>query len=370
MINSDWEGPWVTADHARAMVEFAVPQIGGKVFDRISEYDDWRFYIVKGNSYGDRKYEVGDTLGLIAPILIAFDVTEKDLIDVAKKNANFINGAIKSINFLKRSHELNIVTTSYVQYVEQTAKLAGISKQDVFGTHFPINEYSKGVDEKDKKLVKNWMPIIAKLPRLNIGATSKKEDLNKEQLEAVKKLDYFFFELLPQTSFKNILYEIKPIGGSRKLEAVLNFLKGKKLSDAVTIGDSMTDVVMLEETKKVDGLALCFNGNDYAMHHSNFSIVADNCIATAVVADIFENSDIETLRKIVKNWSIKELEDAVKRKILSEQIFMELKNSYPSKLMKFPIVYDLKDGKNLDKKIEISKHFRNMIRGKEIGSLG
>jgi predicted HAD superfamily phosphohydrolase len=127
---------------------------------------------------------------------------------------------------------------------------------------------------------------------------------------------------------------------------------------------------MLEETKKVDGLALCFNGNDYAMHHSNFSIVADNCIATAVVTDIFENSDIETLRKIVKNWSIKELEDAVKRKILSEQIFMELKNSYPSKLMKFPIVYDLKDGKNLDKKIEISKHFRNMIRGKEIGSLG
>jgi predicted HAD superfamily phosphohydrolase len=127
---------------------------------------------------------------------------------------------------------------------------------------------------------------------------------------------------------------------------------------------------MLEETKKVDGLALCFNGNDYAMHHSNFSIVADNCIATAVVADIFENSDIETLRKIVKNWSIKELEDAVKRKILSEQIFLELKNSYPSKLMKFPIVYDLDNEKKLDKKIEISKHFRKLVRGKEIGSLG
>jgi hypothetical protein len=88
------------------------------------------------------------------------------------------------------------------------------------------------------------------------------------------------------------------------------------------------------------------------------------------VADIFENSDIVALRKIVKNWSIKELEDAVKRKILSEQIFLELKNSYPSKLMKFPIVYDLDNEKKLDKKIEISKHFRKLVRGKEIGSLG
>lgn len=369
MINSDWEGPWVTADHARAMVEFAVPKVGGRVFDAISEYDDWRFYVVRGDGY-DRKYEVGDTLGLIAPILIAFGVTEKSLVEVAKKNANFIDGAIKSIALLKKFHELNIVSTSYVQYVEYTAKLAGIQKQNVFGTIFPIDEYISDVDEKDKKLVRDWIPIIVKLPKLGIGATSKKEDLNREQLEAVKKLDYFFFELLPQTSFKDILSGVKPIGGSRKYEAVLNFLKGKKLSESVTVGDSLTDVVMLEETRKAGGLALCFNGNDYAMHHSNFAIVSDNCIATAVVADIFENSDIETLRRTARSWNIRTLEEAVKGKILSEQIFAELKKSYPSKLMKFPIVYDLEDGKSLDSRIVVSKQFRKLIRGKEIGSLG
>jgi energy-converting hydrogenase A subunit R len=176
--------------------------------------------------------------------------------------------------------------------------------------------------------------------------------------------------LLPQTSFKNILKDVKPLGGSRKYEAVLKFLKGRKLSESVTIGDSITDAVMLEETKKVGGLALCFNGNDYAMHHSNFSIVSDNCVTTAVVADIFENSNIKTLKKVVRNWSIKTLKDAVKEKILSEQIFMELRDSYPSKLMKFPIVYDLEDEKNLDRKIEVSKSFRKIVRGKKIGSLG
>jgi energy-converting hydrogenase A subunit R len=370
MINSDWEGPWVTADHARAMLEYAIPKLGGRVFDAISEYDDWRFYIVKGFGYSGRKYEPGDTLGLIAPILISFEITEKDLINVAKSNANFIDGALKSISFLKKLHDFNVITTSYKQYIEYTAKLAGILKQNTFGTHFPIDEYRENVEEKDKKLVKEWIPIIAKLPKLKIGPQSKEKDLSKKQLEAVKKLDYFFFELLPQTSFKFVLNEVKPIGGTRKYEAVLKFLKGKKLSEAVTIGDSITDVVMLEETKKAGGLALCFNGNEYAIRHSNFAIVSDNCITTAVVADIFEKSNMETLKKVIRKWNIKTLKEAVKDKILSKQIFTEFKSSYPSKLMKFPFVYDLDNKKDFDKKIEISKHFRKIVRGKKIGSLG
>jgi len=370
MINSDWEGPWVTADHARAMMEFTIPETGGRVFDGISEYDDWRFYIVKGSSYGDRKYEPGDTLGLIAPILIAFDTTEKDLIEVAKRNANFIEGAIKSINLLKKFHDFNIITTSYKQYIENTADLIGFPKQNTYGTYFPIDNFRKLVEKRDKELVKRWIPIISKLPRLNIGPLSKESDLNNEQLEAVKKLDHLFFELLPRTSFKEILKEIKPIGGSRKYEAVLSFLKNRKLSESVTIGDSITDVVMLEKTKKAGGLALCFNGNEYAIRHSNFAIVSDNCIATAVIADIFENSNIENLKIIIKNWNIKTLENAVKEKILTKEIFKEFKDSYPSKLMNFPIVYDLEDKKDLEKKIETSKKFRKIIRGKEIGSLG
>jgi len=351
------------------MVEFAVPKIGGRIFDGISEYDDYRFYIVKGNGYGGRKYEPGDTLGLIAPILIAFDVTENDMMEVAKKNANFIDGSKEAINILKALHEMNVITTSYRQYIEYTARLAGISEQNIYGTYFPIDEYRRSVEEKDKTLVRQWIQTIASLPRLNIGSNSKKENLSKKQIEAVRKLDYFF-ELLPNTSFKDVLNEVKPIGGSRKYKAVLEFLKRKKLSEAVTIGDSITDVIMLEETKKAGGLALCFNGNDYAMKHSNFSIVSDNCIATAVVSDIFENSDMETLKKVINSWSIKTLKEAVNKKILSKKVFIELKNSFPSKLMGFPIVYDLENKEELDKKIEVSKHFRRLVRGKEIGSLG
>lgn len=369
MINSDWEGPWVTADHARSMVEFAVPEIGGRVFDRISEYDDWRFYIVKGQGYG-RKYEPGDTLGLIAPILIAFGVTEKDLVDVARKNASFIDGAERAIALLKASHDFNVITTSYRQYIDYTASLVGIQSQNTFGTMFPIDKYGKAIDEKDKKLVREWVQAIAGLPRLNIGPNSKKEDLSKEQLDAVEKLDKFFFEILPKTSFRGVLNDVKPIGGSRKYEAVLKFLNGRKLSESVTVGDSITDVVMLEETKKAGGLALCFNGNEYAMRHSNFSIVSDNCMATAAVADIFENGGMEALRRIAMDWSIESLEEAVRSNLLSEDIFKELKSSYPSKLMKFPIVYDLEDSKEIESRIAVSKQFRKIVRGKEIGSLG
>lgn len=370
MINSDWEGPWVTADHARSMVEYAIPKIGGKVFDRISEYDDYRFYVLKGNSYGNRKYEPGDTLSLIAPILISFGITERDLIKVAKESSNFIKGAKSSIEFLKKNYDFNVITTSYKQYIDYTSKLVGISKDNIYGTFFPIDRYGKEVDEKDKKLVKSWVTTISKLQKLNLNIESKRDDLNSDQLKMIEQLDHFFFELLPETSFARILEEVKPIGGSRKYEAIIRFLKNKRLSESVTMGDSITDVVMLDKTKKAEGLALCFNGNKYAMNHSNLSIVSDDCTTTAVIADIFEKSSLDNLMKIVNKWNIKTLKDTIKQKVLSKEIFEVFRNSFPSKLMKFPIVYKLEDDKDIEKKIKVSEHFRKIVRGKEIGSLG
>jgi energy-converting hydrogenase A subunit R len=369
MINSDWEGPWVTADHARSMVEFAIPEIGGKIFDAISEYDDYKFYIAKGEGYG-RNYEPGDTLGLIAPILIAYGVTDKDMTEVAKRNANFIDGAKEAIGILKTKQPLNVITTSYRQYIDYTAGLAGISQENTQGTYFPIDEYSKLVTEKDKTLVKQWMLVIKDTPKLNINPDTQMDDLSKEQIEAVKKMDYFFFKVLPTTSFGDILKILRPVGGSRKHEAVLKFLGSEKLSDSVTIGDSITDVVMLDETRKAGGLAICFNGNEYAMRNSNFSIISDNCLATAAVVDIFRNGGMQSLKAIAIKWGVDSLRKAAEDKILSEEIFSKLISAFPSKLMKFPIVYDLEDGEDLSSRIMVSKTFRKKVRGKEIGSLG
>jgi len=46
MINSDWEGPWVTADHAFDIMRRGIDE-GARLFETISAYDDYLAYIVK-----------------------------------------------------------------------------------------------------------------------------------------------------------------------------------------------------------------------------------------------------------------------------------------------------------------------------------
>jgi len=54
---------------------------------------------------------------LIAPFLIAFGLDNDFLVKKAKDNANFIAGSIKAIELLRRSYTVNIISTSYHQYV-------------------------------------------------------------------------------------------------------------------------------------------------------------------------------------------------------------------------------------------------------------
>jgi len=104
MINSDWEGPWVTADHAFDIMHQGI-EGGDQLFTNISAYDDYLAYVVN-----KKDYEPGNTLALIAPFLIAFGLD----------NDNFIAGSIKAIELLRRSYTVNIISTSYHQYVHYT----------------------------------------------------------------------------------------------------------------------------------------------------------------------------------------------------------------------------------------------------------
>jgi predicted HAD superfamily phosphohydrolase len=147
MVKSDWEGPWVIADYAFEIVKRGLPN-GEKVFNVISEYDDYLAYIRKKVNY-----EPGDTLALIAPFIIAFNLDSNFLIQIAKESANFIHGSIDAIKLLEKlGVSIKVLSTSYCQYVHYTTALAGIPRANVKCTLFDIDRY---IDKKLKRL-----PII------------------------------------------------------------------------------------------------------------------------------------------------------------------------------------------------------------------
>ena len=196
MIKSDWEGPWVTADHAYEATRRGIPD-GDRLFAGISEYDDYLSYIRRKNGY-----EPGDTLALIAPFLIAYDLDDAFLVRVARDHSNFIKGSLEAIKVLDRlGHPLRIISTSYCQYVYYTTKLAGILARNTRCTYFPIDKFAKTVAVKDKEFVKGKVKEIVSLPKLGISACTAENAFSHQVLEAIRRLDNFFWKELPETSY-------------------------------------------------------------------------------------------------------------------------------------------------------------------------
>lgn len=366
MVLSDWEGPWVIADHAFEIIKRGVPN-GEKLFARLSEYDDYLAYIQKREDY-----EPGDTLSLIVPFLVAYGLTSDFLVDVAGDNANFLPGSKEAINVLKRfKYPLRIVSTSYCQYVHYTAGIVGIPPQHIRCTLLAIDRYFRRVKERDKTYIKKKVESIVNQPILGISASSKKEDLSSEAVQAINDLDRFFWKELPETSFKEVMDEVRPLGGRRKLDALKEFLQKERanLRACVTVGDSITDWVMLREAKNEGGLAVSFNGNDYAVSNANLAIISYTPMIMPLIVDLFSRNGISAIEAIANSWSPMALRDSVRKGRINSSIFEEFarfvgpeKNNFPS------VVWITKD--NLSKTIRESKEFRKLVRGVAIGSLG
>lgn len=363
MINSDWEGPWVTADHAFDVMRHGIDG-GESLFAAISAYDDYLAYVVKRPDY-----EPGNTLALIAPFLIAFGLDNDFLTTRAKDNANFIAGSLKAIKMLKSHYTVNIISTSYHQYVHYSTYLAGIPVENTYCTWFPIDDYAKEISDADKTMVRQMADTILSMPELDIDMNTDSGEMDDAVVGALQQLDNFFWDELLSTGYAKMLKDVRPVGGTRKYEAVVSALEkeGKELECSATIGDSITDWKMLKNTKDVGGLALSFNGNEYAISNCNVAVMSQNCMVTALLVDVFERSGIKVIEALVSDWgwpAVKELHGQGK---VDESIYNVFRQAFTG--LDFPhAVWVTQD--NMDETIRVSKRYRSSVRGTQIGALG
>ncbi|NIA03002.1 MAG: hypothetical protein GWP12_00465 [Nitrospirae bacterium] len=360
MINSDWEGPWVTADHAFDIMRQGIKD-GDKLFSAISAYDDYLAYVVK-----KKDYEPGNTLVLMAPFLIAFGLDDGFLTTKAKENANFISGSLKAIELLRQHYTVNIISTSYQQYVHYTTYLAGIPEENTYCTQFLIDEYAKDISQEDKDIVCTIAESIVSMGPIDIDPADK---TSKETIESIRKMNHFFRGLLTNTGFSRLMDEVKPVGGVRKFEAVVQALQKEKLGldRSATIGDSITDWNMLKNTRDAGGLALSFNGNEYAVSNCNVAVMSQNCLVTALLVDVFERSGLEAVKDLTSDWGWSSVKEMYNKGLMEESIYNSFRQAFtgadfPHAVWVTPEI--------MDETIKVSKSYRRSVRGTKIGTLG
>lgn len=334
---SDCEGPISINDNAFELAGIFIED-GEKFFTILSKYDDILVDEVKREGY-----YAGGTLKLIVPFLKAYGATNSSIINFSRENVLLLPSAADTMQFIDNIMPSFIVSTSYKQYIQALCDVIKFPFENTYSTNLDMDAYS--VSDEDKEKLMEFRNIVMENPDFEV-------------------IDKIFWDDIPKMEINEITEKVKPVGGEGKKEAVMDILDrfGFENSDVMYVGDSITDVEPLRFAKEHDGLAISFNGNEYAIKEAEIAIMADNTVITAIIADLFNRFGKDEVIKFIKSY-MDNTEDALNNYRVNEKLKEAVKQV---NLPKIAIV----NSENFEALVDESKTFRRLVRGELIGALG
>ena len=334
---SDCEGPISINDNAFELSSYFIED-GEKFFEIISKYDDILVEVVKRQGYN-----AGGTLKFILPFLKAYGATNDNIKSFSQENVLLIPGALDTLQYIYNLMPSFIVSTSYQQYIHALCDSTGFPYENTYSTQLDIDKYNLSSKEKNR-----LMEI-------------KEEIIDNPEFE---NLDRIFWEELPKMSIGRIIKDVNPIGGEGKKNALKDIISKFQFntSDLAYVGDSITDLQPLKFAFEKGGLAISFNGNEYAVKEAEVVIMADNTLIISIIVDLFNKAGRTGVLEFINAF------------IDDPQLALFNYPVDPQLTLKFPSMSNSKirivDSDNLDELLEESLKYRKKVRGDVIGGLG
>jgi len=279
----DLEGPLAPQDNAYELMKL-FPN-GERIFEVLSRYDDLLTLEEKEG------YEPGDTLALIVPFLILHNISEAKISALAAES-NLTGGAKELISKLQyNGWKVFCISTSYEQYAIHITQKLGIYAQNVACTSFPLDRLRATLGQEDLKLLKEAEADILKMRPV------------ADDKRIKQSLDRFFWQRIPKTTLGAAISQVKPVGGRRKVAALNSFADkySQPLSSWVVVGDSITDFRMLQAVEAAKGLAIVFNGNEYALPYATMGLASTLISDLIDVLEVWQKGGRGGVEKMVKH---------------------------------------------------------------------
>lgn len=329
----------------------------GDFYFMISNYDDYIIDVpgVKKN-LKIPEYQPGDTLRLMAPLYVAC-FSEKDLINLAKQNLGLLPGCKKLMHILRETWDIFIVSTSYTQFAYNVASALQIPRDNVYCTDLNIDELKEGLSN-----INYEVNLLVK------EIYQKYIDNNRDLNSVIDDLHNFFWKN-NNSDYIKVMNEVKVRGGKRKELAVEEISKrtGIAISEMIVLGDSITDINMLQRANDEGGIAISFNGNRFSVKYANIAINTSNSIGVLPIFQIRKN-DLEIF---LDEWEEKFNYFKHNPKNIRNGLISEECKKYFIKNNFVPDIVNItnKSKVQLYEIISRQEYMRKYVRGK-VGSLG
>ncbi len=319
---TDCEGPLTKNDNAAELAAEFIPE-GLRFFSTISLYDDYLAELVRKPGY-----KAGDTLRLILPFFKAFGLTNRTMVEFSGNNIEIIPFADRVLQEITGLMPAYVVSTSYSPYIQAVCNAIGFDFGHTFSTAVDLDKFPL-TDQEGKELHRMHRAIL-ELPAFSLpeGACSP-NDLSPEDRSTVEQLDRTFWTELPRMDIYRVVEEVNPVGGQEKAVAVERIAaqEGVPLTEIMYVGDSITDAQAFRLVKASGGLALAFNGNDWAVREASFAITARNALPIGWSAAMFAQDGLAAFQDLTASqvtdenrYFISRLSSKVRKQVRTEKI--------------------------------------------------
>ncbi|MCL2032405.1 MAG: hypothetical protein FWG96_03955 [Methanomassiliicoccaceae archaeon] len=304
---------------------------GDKFYDLIARYDDIVAYVL--NRSDGRS---GNVMRFIAPFLKAFGMTDYAAMKHCGESLRLLPEAKRAMGHLMDTMPTFITTTSYEHNVLNVCDELGLPLGVVDFTNLSFDENK--ISREDAKALRE---MSRKITGLRMPGQEYELDvpvkLQQDEVDMIRTLDDIFNIKIRELPISAMMRNMRAVGANEKAYFLIDLRRRTEIDFEGTafIGGDITDIHALDTIQDRGGLAMSFNGCDFAVRKSNVAVMSRDCTVAAVLAQEFYNEGIEAVFDLIGNWDREKL----KRKDFSDPYLMKaMLTSNPKKLPEVHIV--------------------------------
>lgn len=320
---------------------------GGRLYDIMTAYDNILSF---GLNREDRRS--GDSLKTLIPLLKASGVTDSSVYEYFVKDMSIMPGS-DVIHYLNEIMTVSVISESYEHHALALCESLKLPIDSVYCTNVSFD--SLEMDKNDARKFRELAMKISKMDAPKISSSNGIQYLDQKDQMVLETLDEIIGRM-NETDFMYQLEEIKPIGGNEKSYSLMDMRRRTDVDIDYTayIGNNGTDYPAMDIIRDNDGLAISFNGDEYAVKGSNVAVMSPNSIVAAVLVSEFYISGLEGVYSMIDSWDRKKLS---KREHSDRHLMSALLSMFPAALPEVVIV----DDDNIDDVIKRSERFRRKL---------
>lgn len=311
---TDCEGPLTRNDNAQELAAHFIPQ-GADLFARLSRYDDFLADVLHKPGYN-----AGDTLRLLPPFLLAWGVTDEQVVAFSARNVLVVPGAPQLLAELQALLPCFIVSTSYTPYIRALCDVIEFPFAACRCTTLSLDAWQLPQEEVTR--LRQWTAEIVGRPLIAIPDRARSvDDLSAQDRETVLALHRLFWqEMVPAGSSQGplpvsgeLLAAVRPVGGGMKLAALQEIVAqtGCDTRQVMYVGDSITDAPPLSAVRDWGGVALSFNGNGYALAAAEIAAAGGSVAPVLRLAQAFARGGAAAARELAADEGQSAVDDGV-----------------------------------------------------------